>query len=412
MTELATGASGGDPVVAVPAHERRLTSWRQTVRGGPKADRMLREVEVRLPPHIASVETTVPSTLRAVADDALREIVSLDHEHGDHLASLSVLLLRAESVASSKIERIQASIDDYAKALHGVNSNASAVSMVASTKALDSLIRTVDGGSPLTWANVLTAHRVLMRDDPHEANYAGRVRDQQNWIGGSDHSPRDAWYVPPPSETVPDYVEDLVTYANRDDIGIMEQSAILHAQFESIHPFTDGNGRIGRALINTLFRRRGITRRLVVPLASAVVARREAYFDALTAYRDGDAGPLTASFARGSAIAASESRTTAHRLSELPEEWRDLAGRPRRGSASSAILDLLLVEPIFTAEEMHDRVGGATSRVYAAIERLHESGIIRPLTNRTRNQVWVAVSVADELEDLGSRIELRARSES
>ena len=117
-----------------------------------------------------------------------------------------------------------------------------------------------------------------MADDPQERAYAGRPREMQNWIEGSDHSPRNATYVPPPPRTVDDYMDDLLAFANRTDIGVLAQAAIAHAQFESIHPFTDGNGRIGRALINTILRKRGATRRVVVPLASAIVARRESYF--------------------------------------------------------------------------------------------------------------------------------------
>ena len=254
-----------------------------------------------------------------------------------------------------------------------------------------------------------SAHRTLMADDAYEASYAGRVRDMQNWIGGSDHSPRGAMYVPPPPTTVAGYLDDLVRFANRDDLNALSQAAIAHAQFESIHPFTDGNGRIGRALINTVLRRRGTTSRVVVPLASALVARRDDYFDALGAYRSGDAGPIIESFGGSSAIAASESRTTAARLAEMPEQWRDQAGRPRAGSAASKILDGLLDDPVFSAEEAEHRVGGGTSSVYRGIDRLHESGVIRPLTQRTRNQVWVAASLADELDDLGVRIAARAR---
>lgn len=371
---------------------------------------MMREVETWLPPQISDLDTATTSALRAECDEALREIVTLDHEHGEHLRLLSTLLLRAESVASSKIERIEASVDDYARALHGIESNMTAISMAASTEALDSLIRSVEHNGRLRLDEVLAAHRVLMSEDPREKDYAGRLRDMQNWIGGSDHSPRGALYVPPPPRLVLGCLNDLVDYANRDDVGVMEQAAIVHAQFESIHPFADGNGRIGRALINTLFRRRRITHRVVVPLASAVVARRDDYFDALGAYRDGDVGPLTRAFARGSAVAAVESRTTAARLRELPEQWRDEAGRPRGASATSKILDGLLAHPVFSADEVVARVGGAISSTYAAIERLHESGVIRPLTKRARNQVWIAGALSDELDDLGVRIASRARA--
>ncbi|WP_262852909.1 Fic family protein [Mumia quercus] len=282
--------------------------------------------------------------------------------------------------------------------------------MVASTRALNDLIRSVGGGAALSIDDILRAHHTLMVDDPYEHAFAGRLRDMQNWIGGSDHSPRGALYVPPPPDTVTAYVRDLVAFANRDDLNVLVQAAVAHAQFESIHPFTDGNGRIGRALINTVLRRRGTTRRVVVPLASALVAKREAYFDVLGAYRGGDAEPIVSAFARASRIAAEESRVSAVRLAAMPEQWRDTTGRPRAGSAVARLVDGLLDNPVFSAEDAEDRIGGATSSVYAAIARLHEAEVIRPVTRRTRNQVWVASSLADELEDLGVRIAARART--
>lgn len=372
---------------------------------------MLTEVEVFLPPRLGDIDLAIPSRLGATMDEALRAIARLDETHGDHLASLAALLLRAESVASSKIERIEASMEDYARALHGIRANASAVSMVASTRALGELIASVDGGATLAWDNVLAAHRVLMIDDPHEAAYAGRVRDMQNWIGGSDHSPRNALYVPPPPDAVEEYVADLTAFANRDDLNVLVQAALVHAQFESIHPFTDGNGRIGRALINTVLRRRRATSRVVVPLASALVARRDDYFDVLGAYRDGDVGPIITAFSVASAIAAQESATTAERLSQMPLEWLEAANSPRAGSAARKIVDSLLDVPVFSADEVEARVGGAKSSVYAALNRLETTGVIRPLTNRARNQVWGAAALIDELDDLGIRIAARAHQE-
>jgi Fic family protein len=396
--------------VPLPPHGRTTDPWRQSARGGVKADRMLREVTVSLPPHIADLTPRVPSRIATEIDKAVREITLLDADHGGHLASLSTLLLRAESVASSKIEQVEASLDDYARALHGVRSNSSAMSMVASTKALADLVDSTTDGLPVALGSILQAHAVLMADDPSEGAQAGRVRTVQNWIEGSDFSPRNASYVPPPPGLVPGYLDDLLRFVNRDDVSALVQAAIAHAQFESVHPFTDGNGRIGRALVNTILRRRGTTRRVAIPLASAIVARRQDYFDTLTSYRDGDAGPIVEAFAFGSLIAARESRTTALRLAALPEEWRTLASHPRRGSAAAQIVGSLLDFPLFSAEEAAERLGGATSSVYAAIARLHEAGVIRPLTQRTRNQIWVAGALVDELEDLGVRIAAQARA--
>ncbi|MEH0110529.1 Fic family protein [Tersicoccus sp. MR15.9] len=398
-----------DAQVQIDPHETSAEPWQQAFRGGTAEDRKLSSVDVSLPPRIADFNPSVPPALAAEAEEAIRVITTLDATHGEHLAPLSTLLLRAESVASSKIEHVEATLDDYARALHGSRANASASSMVASTRALDDLIHSVTGGGDIHLDAILRAHRTLMADDPNEQPYAGRVRDMQNWIGGSDHAPRMALYVPPPPQTVPGYLEDLTRFANRDDLGVIVQAAVAHAQFESIHPFTDGNGRIGRALINTILRRRATTHHVVVPIASALVARRETYFDVLGAYRDGDAGPIIHSLAEASTIAADESRTSARRLATMPEEWTEAAGRPRRTSATARLIGQLLDEPVFSADEAELHIGGATSSVYTAIERLHGAGVIRPLTARTRNQVWVAASLADELDDLGHRIAARAR---
>lgn len=337
------------------------------------------------------------------------EIAALDSGRGDYLGPLGILLLRTESVASSKIEYIEASIDDFARALHGGKANPSAVSMVAATEALDVMMADVERTRRIELSAITAAHRVLMRDERAEEGYAGRLRDMQNWIGGSDYSPRNALYVPPPPETVADYMDDLVQFANRDDLPALVQAGLVHAQFESIHPFTDGNGRIGRALINAIFRRRGATSRVVVPLASALVAHRERYFAALDAYRRGDPHPLIASFTDSSRVAAMESRVTADRLAGIPAKWREMVGGVRRGSAADKLLTLLPSQPILSAEDACAAIDSPSSSVYAAIDRFREAEVLRPLTDRKRHQVWGAGLVLDELDDLSVRIARAAR---
>ncbi len=315
-----------------------------------------------------------------------------------------MLLLRTESVASSKIEAVEAGLDDYARALHGIRSNPSAVSMVAATTALDTMIRDVRRNGRVELDAITAAHEALMRGDPLEADYAGRVRDTQNWIGGSDYSPRGALYVPPPPDTIKGYLDDLIGFANRDDLPTLVQAAIAHAQFESIHPFTDGNGRIGRALINTILRRRGTTTRVVVPLASALVAHRDRYFDLLTGYRRGQVRPLVESFAAGARVAASQSRVTAQRLRDTPTQWRDMTGPIRAGSAAAELLAMLPSRPILSSEDACNAMDAPRSSTYAALARLRDAGVLRPLTNRKRDQVWGASLILDELADLGVRI--------
>ena len=385
-----------DVEVAIPPHEQQEVPWRQTHRGGTIDDRKLRSVAVSIPPDIERINPELPNAVLAECDDAVRTIASLDETRGDHLRPLITLLLRAESVASSKIEHEDATIEDFARALHGVKANSSATSMAAAAGAMDRLLHgDVDARS------ITEAHEQLMVDDPHEEAYAGRWRDVQNWIGGSNYSPRNALYVPPPPDLVAGKMDDLLRFANRTDLPVIGQAAIVHAQFESIHPFTDGNGRVGRALAAAVIRRRGVARHVVVPIASALVARREHYFDTLDAYRAGDAGPITRAFARSAMVAAEEASVTADRLAAMPEHWRGLSDSPRAGSAPAALLAALLTSPIFTADDVESRLGLATASVYRAIDRL---------ATRTRNQIWGAGDLLDELDDLGVRIARRAHS--
>lgn len=397
-----------------PAHEREVVAWKQAQRQGTKDDRMLTSVEVWLPPMIADRDIELSSHLVTAMSDAVREITVLDTTHADDLQALGSMLLRTESVASSKIEHVEASMIDYAKALHGSKANSSAVSMAAATTALETMINTVspapDGQArDITVETLTVAHGALMRDDIMESAYAGRVRDMQNWIGGSDYSPRGALYVPPPPTTVERYLTDLVAFSNRDDIPVLAQAAIAHAQFESIHPFTDGNGRIGRALVNTILRRRGATTRVVVPIASAIVARRQRYFDLLGQYREGLPGPIVAAFAGASLIAAKESQTTAKNLAEIPHRWDTQVGRLRAGSATHELLSRIAANPVLTADDALRTMAAGESSVYRAIDRLVDAGVLVPLTDRKRNQVWGAIAILDEIDDLSTRIEVASR---
>lgn len=392
---------------AWPPHECRTVSWQASGRRGSRADRELREIEVSVPPAVAGLAVPVPTDLLVELDEATASIVRLDAANADVLSPLAAILLRTESVASSKIERIEASVDDYLRAEVGVRANDTATAMVAGTEAIEHLVGSIARGATLTLRPVLAAHRILVANDPREQ--PGELRSVQNWIGGSDHSPLDAAYIPPPPEAVPGAMEDLLAFIARDDVPALVQAAVAHAQFESIHPFVDGNGRLGRALVNTVLRRRGTTTAVVVPIASALVAHRDRYFDALTAYRDGDVEPITASFVRSTRVAAGAAHEAALRLRAAVDEMRERVGGVRQGSGVARLLEVLPSTPVVMADDVVNLTGVSAPNAYAAIGRLVDAGVLRPLTERTRNQVWGTALILDELESLGARIQRLAR---
>lgn len=392
--------------VPVPAAQTETRPWRQELRGGTIEDRKFAEVRVSVPAPTSTVDLHLPTELATLSETAIRAISRLDAQHSHTLIPLSYLLLRSKSIASSKIESEEAPIDDFVRTLHGVKSNSSATAMAAATGALDLLT-----SGTISADSVSRAHRLLLGHDLSEAHFAGRHRPMQNWIGGSDHSPRGALYVPPPPESVPPLMDDLLAFARRENIPAIAQAAVAHSQLEAIHPFTDGNGRIGRALAAGILNSRGVTTGTTVPLAAALVEVRDRYFGALNAYHLGDAGPVISLWCRSSMIAAEEAQLTAHRLAALPNEWRDLAGHPRENSAAGRILTYLASDPVFTIEDLEDSLGLPSTSTSRAVSALVEAGILRGLTSRKRNQIWGAGDVLAELEDLNIRIGARARTE-
>lgn len=393
-----------------PACTYKNVPWHQQVRAGSKADRMVRSIRVCIPHEIATRTFSLDSDLASRSESAISTISSLDNAYGKTLKSLDRLLIRAESISSSKIENLHATSEEYARALYGNNSNSSAVAMVAGTNALTALITSVGSGKTITESALKIAHRTLMKDVSREQESAGKYRRVQNWIDGSNHSPLGAIFVPPPPENVEGLMEDLLIFANRDDVPVLVQAAVTHAQFETIHPFTDGNGRIGRALVNAILRRRRVTTRVVVPIASFLVANRKAYFDDLNKYRDGHIESLLSRFISAAHIASVEADRTAAILDGLSAIWRKKLGRVRTGSSTSQLLEVLISNPVFSAEELVGVIGKNPTSIYNAISRLHGVEILTPLSDRKRNQIWGVADVLHELEELDRRIATKGES--
>jgi Fic family protein len=391
-------------MTAWPEPATRVVPWQSSTRRGNRDDRMLSEIVVSLPPGIA--ELTPPSVPERDLARARWEAQDLERVADGVLGPLAGFLIRMESVASSRIEHVEATPVAFARAIGGLRENESAMSMVAAGAAI---VRLIEASSEkIVLDEILAAHAALMRDDPDpdERRSAGQVRDVQNWIGGSQHSPRNALYVPPPPDAVPGLLDDLVAFANRDDLEPVTQAAIAHAQFESIHPFTDGNGRIGRALIGAVLRRRGVTPHTVLPVASALAADTTHYFSLLTRYRAGDPLPIITDLSFSIEAAAREARGTARAFARYEDAWRAQVD-PRTGSATDQLLPHLLALPVFTVEQLASATGIAERSVYRGVETLVEHHVVEAVTERVRGRAYAAMDVLDEFDDLDARIRER-----
>ncbi len=320
------------------------------------------------------------------------------------VASLEVLarrLLRAESVASSRIEGLVLSQRRLARA-EAEEPDArdeTARSVLGNVVAMEHAVALAAGAKPLRLKDVLEIHRLLMLATT-TPQIAGELRDRQNWIGGNGYNPGRADFVPPPPERVKDLMDDLVAFMNRTDLPPVVQAAIAHAQFETIHPFADGNGRVGRALIHVVLRRRGLAPRYVPPVSLVLAADAKAYVAGLTAFRDGRPTDWILLFAQAIERAAAKASELALRIAELQERWRERAGRPRRHSSAEALIVDLPAHPIVTVATAQKFLGRSKQAVNEAIGASADKGVLHAITLAKRNRAWEARELFDLINDV------------
>ena len=189
----------------------------------------------------------------------------------------------------------------------------------------------------------------------------GVLREEQGWIGGGSFNPCNAAYVPPPPDRVPELMHDLVAYVNTDYHSPLTQAAVAHAQFETIHPFGDGNGRAGRALIHIVLQRRGLAPRFVPPISLVLSTWLDSYIEGLTGFRhegpaesaqrDDALHPWLDLFASATRRACDDALRYSNRIDQLTDEWNKKLGRYRRGSALALLVAVLPGVPLLTPDK-------------------------------------------------------------
>lgn len=244
--------------------------------------------------------------------------------------------------------------------------------------------------------DLLDIHRALL-DGTTEERFAGVVRTEQSWIGGRGTSPRDAAFVPPPADRVPALLDDLGAFVNLDDLPAIAQAAIAHAQFETIHPFGDGNGRAGRCLIHVILRRRGVAPRLAPPISVVLATNARRYIAGLTDFREGRVDDWIGGFSDATTQAVHSAQRLHGQVDAFLEELIERAGSPRIDSVARKIILGLPKQPIVSAEVAAGSYAVTPTAARAALNRLEESGVVVPSrVGRRRDREWIS----DELFQL------------
>lgn len=368
---------------------------------GPRRARASFTYRAFVPDPVVAIDPAVPFETHELIAGAEAAVAALN---GDPrvagLEAIGPLLLRSEAIASSRIEGYELSQRNLARALIDPRAaKGTARAVAANVVAMEEAIALGEAGRPLTPDDVLAIHRTLMAAEPRAR--PGELRAEQNWIGGRLDSPVDARYVPPPETEVGRLVEDLAAFLNREDLPAAAQAAIAHAQFETIHPFLDGNGRVGRCLVHVVLRRRGVAPAFVPPVSIVLAARPGAYVEGLVGYREGRVAAWCASFASALERSARLSVDLAAEVAALEAAWFERAGRPRRDSAAARILPILPAQPITSAAVVRGAIGVRHQRALEGLKALEAAGVVR----RISETAWDQQYAADELFELLERYE-------
>jgi Fic family protein len=301
--------------------------------------------------------------------------------------------VRKEAVISSQIEGTQATLRDVLtfeatqKTEHPADVEEVCNYVDALTWARREIAR--PQGLPLSTRLLCETHRRLMRGQRGSDKLPGEIRRSQNWIGGT--RPGNAHFVPPPPEEVPEAMSALERYVHDDDgLPPLARAGLVHVQFETVHPFLDGNGRIGRLLVALLVEHWGLLPSPLLYLSLAFKRQRQEYYRRLSAVRtDGDWEGWTAFFLSCVGESADDGVTTAqHTFALLNKDRQALLNQKGAALPAIRLFDLLPNHPIITLARAIELLGTTKPTASKAIDALRRSGILRETTGKSRDRVY------------------------
>jgi len=386
--------------------------WDAQFQGMSRRDRQGCNYNAYLADPLVGWELSIPADVAADVADAEAAVRKLNDEGTSHvsLEGLARFLLRAESVGSSKIEGLDAAARRLARAeaalaLGGDANDRIAVEVLGNIAAMESAVDLATRTEDFELDDLLSVHRTLMNNSP-TPDLGGAVRQEQNWIGGSSFNPCSAAFVPPPHEYLDDLLHDLLTYVNGDDHSPLVQAALAHAQFETLHPFADGNGRSGRALIHVVLRRRGLAPAFVPPVSLVLATWSDDYVNGLMTFRHLSASDSTERsaaavewirvFTSAMSRACHDAQQYSADIAGITSTWRSQLGTVRANSGTDLLLRVLPGAPIVTVESASKLIGRSKARTTDAVNALAAAGVLRQRNaGRQRYRIFEATEVLD-----------------
>lgn len=349
-------------------------------------------------PPIAEFQVDIPGDLAADADEATQLLTRFDAEVGPVGLPFASILLRTESASSSEIEHLTSGARAIAETELGERESGNAAQIVRNVRSMEAVLELADN---IDGQSIIAMQTALLGSFAPELT--GSWRNQQVWIGGGSLSPHLADFVPPHHERVPPAMDDLVAFIARLDIPTLAHVAIAHAQFETIHPFPDGNGRTGRAVVQAMLRQAGVTKNITVPVSAGLLHDVDGYYGALDSYRRGDIRPIIAAFTRAASYAVVNGRRLVRDIASIEAEWEEKMLGLRSDATARRVAILAIAHPVLNYETITRELSIAPTTAFRALETLADRGVLRSANSQRRNRIWLAEPVLNSLDDFAAR---------
>ncbi|CAO1650199.1 Fic family protein [Salinibacterium sp. NYA9b] len=365
--------------------------------GLSRKDRAAGTFRAFVPDELDLVLPRISDEASQAATDALAVLARADERIGAKSRYLNHLLIRSESISSSWIEgnRVTPKKLAIAEVLH--QGKSVALDVIANVRATEESIDVLaDRTRPVSVSDIEHLQHVI------EPSLPAGIRREQNWVGGNGWSPLRAEFVPPPETEVRRLLDNLAQFVSATEGNPVVRAALAHAQFETIHPFIDGNGRTGRALIHTVLKRSDALRNILVPISTVFAGNKDSYIDGLTDFRADRVDDWIVGFSRAAEQAASNAVELAQDITQLDGvlldqlfAFRTESGlspaQPRRGAVVVSVLKNLASEPVLTAERVAATYGVSTVAAQGALNQLGEAGILsRTKDHKGRLVCWTS----------------------
>lgn len=361
--------------------------------------------EAFMPAEIGDVDFNLEAATATLSERAATSVRELNASVKglQPLEGLARQLMRSEALASSAIEGLSITHRKLALAeILGEDGPHRAREILANMKAMEKAIEIGENAKELTVDDIASIREELAIVPPLD-KIAGQLRQEQGWIGGD--SPPNADYVGPPHEQVPRFVKDLCRFMNRDDIPTVAQAAIAHAQFELIHPFGDGNGRVGRCLIHVLLRRRGVAAAYVPPVSLVLGANKDAYIAGLENFQEDKVDRWVTQFSLAVEISAEKAEEFSADVGALQDEWRAKV-KARKGSAAQVIINQLPSFPYVNSNVLMEITSRSRVTLLDGLERLTQAGVLRKRENRKKGDTWEATELFELLDKFEAAVKM------